>query len=270
MSNGFKKSTSTDESSVYKLCRLDELQPDGNWRIHVQCMQINAIREWVNERGSGQVASVIVRDLLPSNLQVRLVMFNEACDAFYHMFVKGQTYSIRKAHLKQVMNSTNNNTYHDYEIHLTRRSIVCPLVEEEISKPEQLQQQVAEQKAIVFEEFQSSNNNTSTDEQEKTNKKRARASHIVVIDDEDDEIREPPTKKSRLIKQEEHEEDLYALIDGVATHSKMETAMIVDDTAAPSEQVALTPAAVTIEQQLSSSPASGSKPKIRLSDLFKK
>ncbi len=86
-----------------QIVNFESLDPiSENWCIRCKVIKKSAVRNWSNERGSGVVASVLVRDesVNPGTVNhLRLVFFNEALDEFFDKMQPNKLYNISKAHL---------------------------------------------------------------------------------------------------------------------------------------------------------------------------
>ena len=79
---------------------IESLNPmEENWYIRVKIVKKSAVRNWSNEKGSGTVASILVRDesLNPGSINhIRLVLFSESVEEFYDKLQPGSIYNISK------------------------------------------------------------------------------------------------------------------------------------------------------------------------------
>jgi hypothetical protein len=112
---------------------FDKLDPiSENWCIRCKVIKKSAVRNWSNERGSGVVASILVRDesVNPGAVNhIRLVLFNEALDEYFDMLQPNHIFTISKAHL-YVPNPNHREDKNmrvpfgsesEYEIHLKEK-----------------------------------------------------------------------------------------------------------------------------------------------------
>ncbi|KAL0488844.1 replication protein A DNA-binding subunit D [Acrasis kona] len=115
------------------LVAFHQLDPiNSNWCIKGRVINKSAVRNWSNERGSGTVATVLLRDESANKNEInhiRVVMFNESVDEFYDTFTINKIYNISRAHLN-IPNPNKNTddktrapsgTESVYEIHLREK-----------------------------------------------------------------------------------------------------------------------------------------------------